>query len=464
MTKNTQPPAPLGRLIAFFASVKLSIALLLTLAGTSIVGTVIPQGQSPDFYQHQFGAAGQRLMAALNLTDMYHSWWFQALLILLAANLVVCSLRRLPSTWKVVRARPSGFNMGRFSGIKEKEEFETRANADALAPLVEKTLSRGFGRVRTEKLSQGFGLWAERGRWTRLGPYLIHAGFLLVLAGGVVGSLYGFNGFVNLPEGDSVEQVASRDTGEMVPLPFAMRCDKFSVQFYDNNMPKSYTSTLTVLEKGSKVFTRDIQVNHPLRYKGINVFQSSYGQDVSANLEFTEAETGMIYNLHAASRENVEMPNGAGHFAIMDFEPSFSHQGMDLGAVFRLAVYPKDAEPLQLSVFADRPDLNRMRQAGPFFVSVKDWKKTWYTGLEVTRDPGVGLVYAGFIFIITGCFVTFFLLHGQVFILVTGGKRKTRVAVAGVANKNQQGFGIRVHRLADSLSAVASGLEERENR
>jgi len=448
--------------MGFFASVKLSIALLLTLAATSIVGTVIPQGKTAEFYQQNYSAAFQRFLEAVNLTDMYHSWWFQALLVLLAVNLMVCSVKRLPSTWKLVRARPAGFHQGRFSSLKDKEEFETQAPVNDLAPLVEKTLGRRFGKVKATPVDQGFGYWAERGRWTRLGPYVIHLGFLLTLAGGVLGSLYGFTGYVNLPEGETTERVSLRDSKDLQPLPFTLRCDRFSVQFYDNGMPKEYTSTLTVLEGGSPAFTQDIEVNHPLRHKGINVFQSSYGSDTSAVLEFAHAETGMIYEKEAASRRMMELPEGEGRFMVVEFDPSFSHQGMDLGPVFHLHVFPKEGPPFQMSVFAARPELNRMRTAGPFHVSAKSWKQTYYTGLQVTKDPGVGMVYTGFILIIAGCFVTFFLFHGQVFVLVSGGKKKTRVSVAGVANKNQQGFGIRVHRLAEILSGQAADLEKRK--
>ena len=76
----------------FFVSVKLTVFLLLALAATSIIGTVIPQNADPDIYFHKFGPFLFRLFQVLDIFDMYQAWWFQVLLFLLIANIVVCSI------------------------------------------------------------------------------------------------------------------------------------------------------------------------------------------------------------------------------------------------------------------------------------------------------------------------------------------------------------------------------------
>ena len=87
---------------AFFASVQLALFLLFVLAGTSILGTVVPQNKSPDEYLHAFGAFKYQLLSVLGIFDMYHSWWFQGFLMLLTVNIVVCSIERLSKTWKII--------------------------------------------------------------------------------------------------------------------------------------------------------------------------------------------------------------------------------------------------------------------------------------------------------------------------------------------------------------------------
>ncbi len=78
-----------------FCSLKLTMFLLISLAITSIIGTVIPQGP-PQEYLEQISPAKFKLYQSLGFFDMYHSWWFILLLYLLTLNLVSCSITRLP--------------------------------------------------------------------------------------------------------------------------------------------------------------------------------------------------------------------------------------------------------------------------------------------------------------------------------------------------------------------------------
>ena len=84
----------INRIWKFFTSIKLTVVLLISLAATSIVGTLIPQNENPAAYIQAFGEFAFQLFSLLGLFDMYHSWWFQTLILLLTANIVVCSIDR----------------------------------------------------------------------------------------------------------------------------------------------------------------------------------------------------------------------------------------------------------------------------------------------------------------------------------------------------------------------------------
>lgn len=60
-------------LIDFFASLRLTIFLLIILSITSIFGTVIPQGDVPHEYLHGISQTKLKLYQGLDLYDMYHS-------------------------------------------------------------------------------------------------------------------------------------------------------------------------------------------------------------------------------------------------------------------------------------------------------------------------------------------------------------------------------------------------------
>ena len=89
-------------ILDFFASLRLTLFLLLALSVTSIIGTVIPQGDIPPEYLHSITQNKLKLYQTLGFFDMYHSWWFVGLLCLFSINLIVCSLRRLPHLWQQI--------------------------------------------------------------------------------------------------------------------------------------------------------------------------------------------------------------------------------------------------------------------------------------------------------------------------------------------------------------------------
>ena len=94
----------------FFRSLKLTIFLLILLAVISIVGTIVTQNATPQEYVQRYGSNLYEVLDFFSLFDMYHSWWFQMILVFLVINLIACSLQRFPGTWnQVVRGpRPGG--------------------------------------------------------------------------------------------------------------------------------------------------------------------------------------------------------------------------------------------------------------------------------------------------------------------------------------------------------------------
>jgi len=81
----------------------------------------------------------------------------------------------------------------------------------------------------------------------------------------------------------------------------------------------------------------------------------------------------------------------------------------------------------------------------------------YYTGLQVSRDPGVILVWAGFLTIVIGLFVTFFLFHRMVWVRLSEGKKGVVVAVAGMGNKNPVGLERELDSVARELRKKLDG-------
>jgi cytochrome c biogenesis protein len=224
--------SPLNQLWKTFASVKLTIGLLLTLAATSIIGTLIPQNETPVAYVQAFGEFLYRLFALLGLFG-------------------------LQATWKILFVRHPRFNIARYRQFKNKVDYKYDGDADQLKNYYPPVISRSFRYHRLEDTDDGFAIYGERGRWTRLGVYVVHSSVVLLLIGGLIGSIFGFDGFVNIPEGESVRSIQLTNSNQKMPLPFEVRCDDFNVDFYDSGTPKEFRSRLTILKQGKAVVQKD---------------------------------------------------------------------------------------------------------------------------------------------------------------------------------------------------------------
>ncbi len=333
MNKEKESADFFGRLWKLFASVRLTVVILLSLAVTSGIGTIIPQNKRPDEYLNEYGEFFYKILSAFDIFDMYHSWWFQFLLLMLVINVIVCSTKRFSALRKIIFVKDPSFDVSKFRNLSDKEEFSDSRSLEDLKRIYVPIVSRRFGYRRIEETNNGFCIFAEKGRWTRIGVYVVHFSVILLLIGALIGSFLGFAGSANIPEGRTINKIRLYNTGKVQALNFGIRCDSFNVKFYDSGAPSEYRSSLTILEQGKSVLTRNIIVNKPLRYKGINIFQASYGELPSREitLNFKNRITGISYKKKVSVGQQFDIPGNMGQFIVKGYRNSYDFGGYNLG-------------------------------------------------------------------------------------------------------------------------------------
>ncbi len=262
----------------FFCSLKLSISLLILLAVTSIIGTVIPQSP-PREYLESISAAKIKLYSAMGFFDMYHSWWFILLLYLLTVNLIACSIKRLPRVWKFISEPTLIMDDGLEKTLSLTQHFKMEGDAASLKDKMAAFLGGEFAAPVIIEANGEFHLFAQKAAYSRLGVYVVHLSIIIIFIGALIGSFFGYKGYAQIEEGTSISAFENRK-GTQTDLGFALKCEKFSVSFYDTGAPKEFRSILTVLENGQPVPGYEkipVVVNSPLTYKGVTFYQSSYG-------------------------------------------------------------------------------------------------------------------------------------------------------------------------------------------
>lgn len=414
----------------FFASVKLALVILFLIAVTSIIGTLIPQKEAAEFYITNYGPKAAQIFAVLDIPDMYNSWWFLALLFLLAFNLIICSIERFPGVWKQVTADGLALPAERLQKMTNKISWTTRGSlSEVQNTLTEKLQKKGFKASSRESDGSTI-LFAQKGHWTRTGVYLVHSSILVIFLGAIIGSLGGYKGFVTIPETQESSRVFLFGGKGIAELDFSVRCNNFKIDFYPNGMPKEYTSSLTVIEQGKEVLTKEIEVNDPLSYRGVTFYQSSY-----------EPYQDFVVTIQA--------PSGDTRTFIVPFQQqeSWGEANLKFGvinakvmgqSIVSSKLWFSDGNESPATIWIDDgAQVNIERQNGTYQVSAK---QMYATGLQVAKDPGVWWVYIGCGLMLFGLYVAFFMSHRRIWLLLSHEKDNTHVLLSGSANKNRTGF------------------------
>lgn len=436
----------------FFCSLKLTIFLLITLALTSIIGTVVPQGQLPPQYVEQISALKLQIYTALGFFDMYHSWWFVTLLYMMSLNLVCCSIKRLPHVFKFVTEPVLTLDEATRKSYAIKMDCSFSVPADIVKKRVADFLAAEVAKPVVTDLAGEQQLFAQKNPWSRLGVYVVHSSILVIFIGAIIGSLFGFNGFVSIIEGSSVSSIEGRN-GKKIPLGFALRCEQFSATFYDTGVPKEFKSILTVLENGQPVkdYTNArIVVNDPLHYKGITFYQSSYGNAGNYSFILTDQNGKNSTMLTVAADSGATLPDGSVlRVAQATDDISPFEQGRS-GPAAAVELISPNGSVEKFIIYAKHPDLNvkHAKEHGwRQIIHYKGAEEKMYTGLQVAKDPGVWFVWLGCALMVIGLYIAFFMSHKRIWVVV----KKGHVFMYGNINKNQAAFENEFEQLSEKL-------------
>lgn len=428
----------------FFASVKLALVTLFLITITSIIGTVVPQKESFEWYASQYGPKTAQLFSVLDIPDMYNSWWFISLLFLLGFNLVICSIDRFPAVWKQIKADGLAYTGERIRKMSTRKSWNyTGAPSDAARNMAD-ALSKMGWKTAAKNIGSDTLLFSQKGNWTRTGVYMVHTSILIIFIGAIIGYLGGFKGRVSIPETMERDKIILYDSREIVDLGFVVRCNWFAIDFYPNGMPKEYTSSLTILENGQELFTKEIEVNSPLKHRGITFYQSSYEGYQDFVITVTNKTTGNQKTFISPFQKQTEWSEENIRFGVINAK------ALGQSIVSAKIWFSKENGTPITQWFDDNTaaELNGADQE--YQVRVK---QMYATGLQVAKDPGVWWVYAGCGLMLFGLYVAFFMSHRRIWLLVSSSNEGSEIIVAGSANKNRPGF----ERMFDNL---ASELEQ----
>jgi cytochrome c biogenesis protein len=308
--------------VELLSSMRFSISLLTIICIASIIGTVLKQNEPVNNYINQFGPFWAQVFASASLTSVYSAWWFMLILAFLVVSTSLCVTRNVPKImrdWGIFKEDIRAQSLKAFGHTAQANLSES---PQAAAQRIGQMLAGGGWRVKLQERKnsdashEGQSSWmvaAKAGRVNKLGYIAAHSAIVLVCIGGLLdGDLivkaqmllngktaYSGGGLISdvkpehrlspsnptfranllVAEGaQSSTAILNQGTGVLIQdLPFSIELKKFVVEHYSTGMPKLFASDIVIHDKETGVKTpARVEVNHPVNYKGIEIFQSSF--------------------------------------------------------------------------------------------------------------------------------------------------------------------------------------------
>lgn len=292
---------------------RFAISLLTVLAIASIIGTVLKQNEPYNAYLNQLGPFWFPLFEKLGLYSVYHAGWFLLILIFLVGSTSACIVRQSPGMIHEMRSYREKAREASLRQFAHQTTLPTRLPVEtATARCMAYLATQGF-RGKTHHSSDGLLIAAKSGSGNRLGYLLTHAAIVTICLGGLAdGDLplklqmllgdtrpvrgaasledippqsrlgvdhWSYRGNVFLPEGKRSD-LATLNVGDGIllqELPFDLMLKKFHIEFYSTGAPKRFASDVVLTDKASgERIEHTIEVNKPLEYKGITLYQASF--------------------------------------------------------------------------------------------------------------------------------------------------------------------------------------------
>ncbi|MEN2766144.1 cytochrome c biogenesis protein ResB [Ornithinibacillus xuwenensis] len=374
----------------FFSSVKVGVWLIVIALVASGIGTIFPQEQyipstavSRDpqiYYPETFGILG-KIYYQLGFHNLYSSWWYLLLIALIGISLVICSLDRFVPLYKALKRQKA----------KRHESFINRQRFYSKTESVEQgdieSVKESLRKQRYKVKEEDGHLVAEKGRFSRWGPYVNHIGLIIILLAALLRTtpLLYLDDYVWVREGEL--KVIPGTDGE-----YYIENKEFILETYDQEderfkeaiakegiVPSNFQSNVIIYKSGDsevlgaetdleKVTEDEIRMNYPLKFDGYALYQQGYQLNEFANMTFKiyemndpDAEalgefTIDLYNM----KHEYKLDNGY-KVVVAEYYPDYkltedgvkSETNDSNNPAFVFNLYPPESEDYEISFVGD---------------------------------------------------------------------------------------------------------------
>jgi len=370
--------------LRFIRSMRFGLLLLAPVLVCTVLGSVIPQGESESVYAFTFPGA-YHLILGLGLDHIFSGPVFLTLTGLFGLNLTFCSIYQLRS----LSAREQAV-----IHRAEKAEYDSDLSEAQRLALEEHLGKRRWRRLEGEGRTV---FVSPLPGW--YGSVITHFALVMLLLGAAGIFLLTTSADYSVMPGDNE-----------LPGGIHIRLDDFHVT--DENGRIDYASTLEVTApNGRSSGVRQIRVNSPLRFGSNKYYQQSYG--VSGELEVTVKEDGKTYPLHMTESGMISL-GGVDGVWYDNVYPGYV-EGADGSIQVLTQTTGEYADPIYYVIRMNGGEMTPMFAFPGDSLETADAEYTFlrpvtYPGIRVKTTPVwvYALLYASFALLVLGLYLCFF--------------------------------------------------------
>ena len=390
------------RFFRSIADLRFAIAILLIIALSSIIGTIIEQDQSIEFYKlnypltnRVFGFLSWDLILKLGFDHVYKTWWFLIFIILFGISLFTCTLlQQLPSL-KISRRCQFFRTFQQFQRLKVR----TTLKNNNFHQLLFKIKETNYSIFHQKNI-----VYAYKGLIGRIAPIIVHVSMILILIGTILGAVTGFKAQEVIPKTETFHIQNILNNGQFTLIPkVSTRINDFWITYTKQKTINQFYSDISILNvDGNEINRKTIFVNSPAHYKGINYYQTDW------NLIGIRIQDK---NSHISQYPLINLGDSQNKIWITWIPNDFDLKQGILVLIDNLQGYCSIYN--ELGQFLGNLELNEQFNiiSSIYLIDILS-----STGLQIKTDPGIPLIYTGFFFLMLST-LTSYLTYSQIWII-----------------------------------------------
>lgn len=411
------------KVLAILSNLRFAITILLIIAGLSIVGTVIEQNQSLEFYKENypenraiFGVINWQIIKSFSLDDVYRSWWYLSFLVLLGISLITCSFTQQLPMLKIAK---------NWRFLKRKQQLR---NIDIKIKAGETNFSSIVFSLNKETYNifhQENSMYCYKGIIGRLAPIFVHVSIIQIFFGAFVGAFFGYGGQEMIPKTETfhLQNIINAGYFSKTPMEISLRVNNFWIDYAEDNAIKQFYSDISLISnQGEEVRRKIISVNNPLHFKDITLYQSDW-DIVGVRGRVIGEEEQMQYQA-----KKIKAAGGNRWLSQIKLDARESINNILI----------KDLKN-ELTLYDEKGDyIKKMIEGSSFKTNDKEFiidEIIPATGIDVKSDPGIPFVYLGFALLIVSTLLSF-VSYSRIWVF----KNEQGIFIGGSSNRAKISF------------------------